>query len=36
MLYGLSDEMWDVGNVACYRGSILRVGDVGDSWTLEM
>ena len=30
MLYGLSDEMWDVGNVVCYGSDILRVWDLGD------
>ena len=29
MLYGLSDEMWDSGNVVCYRRSILSMWDVG-------
>ena len=30
MLYGLSDEMWDVGNVVCYGIDILRMWDLGD------
>ena len=30
MLYGLSDEMWDVGNVVCYGSDILRMWDLGD------
>ena len=30
MLYGLSDEMYDVGNVVCYGSDILRMWDLGD------
>ena len=30
MLYGLSDEMWDVRNVVCYGSDILRMWDLGD------
>ena len=30
MLYGLSNEMWDVGNVVCYGNGILSMWDVGD------
>ena len=28
MLYGLSDEVWDAGNVVCYGSSILSMWDV--------
>ena len=36
MLYGLSDEMWDVGNVVCYGSGILSMWNVGDVWMLGM
>ena len=34
MLYGLSDKMWDVGNVVCYGSGLLSMSDVGDVWML--
>ena len=36
MLYGLSDEMWDVGNVVRYGSGILSMWNVGDVWMLGM
>ena len=30
MLYGLSDEMWVVGNVVCYGSGILSMLNVRD------
>ena len=30
MLYDLSDEMWDIGNVVCWGSGILSMWDVGD------
>ena len=29
ILYDLSDEMWDVGNLVCYGSGILSMWDVG-------
>ena len=36
MLYGLPDEMWDIGNVVFYGSGILSTWDVGDVWMLGM
>ena len=36
MLFVLSEELWDVGNVVCYGSGILSMWDVGDVWMLGM
>ena len=36
MLYGFSDEMWDVGDVVFYGSGILSTWDVRDVWMLGM
>ena len=36
MLYGLSDEIWHVGNAVCYGSCILRMCDIRNMSVLEM